>query len=80
MTRLDKNIDIYIIYLMLFFKHLFLSKDYQPYPILKVALHIRQFRIALIQTLVRFLSMINITFVCFYRSNISSFINYFYLL
>ncbi|CAF0987474.1 unnamed protein product [Rotaria sp. Silwood1] len=36
-------------------EHLFFSKDYQPYPIFKIASHIRQFRIALIQTLKQYL-------------------------
>ncbi|CAF3615371.1 unnamed protein product [Adineta steineri] len=32
-------------------EHLFSNQDYQPYPVFKIASHIRQFRIALIQTL-----------------------------
>ncbi|CAF2556253.1 unnamed protein product [Rotaria sp. Silwood2] len=48
--RTGSIIAIDLCRLLLNDEHLFFSKDYQPYAVFKIASHIRQFRIALIQT------------------------------
>ncbi|CAF0876641.1 unnamed protein product [Rotaria sordida] len=53
--RTGSLIAIDLCRLLLNDEHLFFSRDYQPYPVFKIASHIRQFRIALIQTLKQYL-------------------------